>query len=66
MSEHRARRLPGRLEENMKIKVTYKVPTADGFWDVKAIILESFEEANRICEKCDEIGYPVIDVTREE
>lgn len=51
----------------MKISVTYKVPTmTDGFWDVKRIIFESYEEANRICEKCDEIGYPVIDVTREE
>lgn len=50
----------------MKIKVTYKVPTAAGKWHTNFVMVDSLQEAELICEKCDEVGYPVIDVTREE
>ena len=50
----------------MKIRIENKVPTATGNWSNKVVMCKSFEEADLICNKCDQIGYPVVDVTREE
>ena len=50
----------------MKIIITYEVPTAvNGIWNTHQIIANSLEEADKICNDIDWIGYILKDVTRD-
>jgi len=49
----------------MRIRIGYMVPTSGGQSRQHEIIAESFEEAEEICEKCDELSYIIVDVTNE-
>ena len=47
----------------MEIRIEYAIPTASGSWRNCVIFAESFEVADSICEKIDEYGYRLIDVS---
>ena len=50
----------------MKITITYDLPTAHGNLVRHIYVTESFEEAEDICKSIHDIGYILVDVTREE
>lgn len=49
----------------MKIWITYEVPTMNGSWNRKTTTVNTFEEAEQICNFMDRNGYHLIDVTRD-
>ena len=49
----------------MKIQITYEFKTASGLPTYHAAIAHSKEEADALCRKIEEIGYKVVDVTRD-
>lgn len=46
------------------IRIEYLVPTAGGATVNHVMFADDFEEAEAICDKCDEYGYQIVDVSR--
>lgn len=45
-------------------RIEYIIPTAEGKERTIVMFADDADEANEICEKCDEYGYRIVDVSR--
>lgn len=46
-----------------KIRIIYEVPTAMGNWKTHMVTVDTFEEADLICQDILQYGYRLIGVT---